>query len=1297
MEPVAKLFADLSLRSTGFKKGVGEAINETRRLNKEMSKTFGRKTNNNVREVTRNLEKMTWAARGGVKDIMRVVSGILISQTFYTLLRELRSSVAAMHEFTKATERSRIAFGLLLDDAEKGVRLTRAVERFAATTPATMVQSKQMAETLLSLGFQAESLLPVMNSILDASVIGGGTEEVLVGITRALGDIQAKGRLDALHIRRFVAARVPIFEILREELGLTEEQMKRIGALDIPAETAIDAILRGIDKRFGGAAEMLGTTWDARMAQIKDNLAMISRVAYESTYDSLKEGLDGLRDWLMDLRDTAERLGPGGIFEAIIPEKYHASIRVIVASFNSLRKSIVRLHVALRPARQALNELFIKTLAFAAPIIAGLVDVLSRLFYLITNKIPLVSQLSRVIGTLLIAYAAGAAVMFLAKAIKSLFIIKWIISLVGLLKVTLIKLGAVAGVVAAVIGGPMTAVLFVAAGALIYLAGTSKTAAAWLDALMLRLAKLFGFNAEKLWVPTEDDFHFDDAEFGQDYLGGLEDIGEAFEDATGAGQGFKKFLASFDEVFQVPEPSGGGGGLDDLADLFDDLPDVSSPQIPPFELPDIPEMGTMASFEWPIEPLNWDELLPPFPGWPPVPPFIWPPILIPAPEFEPGWIPAFERDFERSFVPVLERARQWAADAVRDYLKEMRKFGIPIFIPAPNIAPGWNTLTDGLLEQMEKIFKGLDNAWGAATPKLNEFSERLRQVAEQGHGVFDGLLEGLRGISIAPDWGAVTHKVQDLRQGFQNAAEQVSTAVDAIKLKSLELGFSISAAIPTAIEKVLELGFSFGEVAIAAASVIPGVIDGVVDLAKQYGREAQKVIQSVKDIIESHKIEIPTISEVWSSMADAAKNIWENHKFEIGVLAAAVAAVGIGAFVGVPAGVAAALVPLGKKAGIAFAGMIPFIDFEVGKIPGLITEREGTMGERARSLVSRITESFSEVPERFQNSVLLLPGILESTRTGLSETATDLIEMIKETLFELIPSWEEIVNKLPEPLQAILGSMQTGAQELLSTLVTKFSELTPSWQDIVNQMPPILSSIIGPMSSLANTLASNVITGLSRIRTAISGIIGALDNMVSRAASAASTAAGHLSSAARSAAGAAREASNAAKDSVKAAAERIKATTKESEKNKTTSIIGGRAKGGIITSPEISWIGEAGPEVVIPLSGKNKMQPFVNLMLSQMSKSVRSAASTGKKHPMPAQTQQVEKQVTRTQQTQQTHKADAERLIQALENRHKEDNRPILYVGTLVADDRSLVELERRMDVIRAKENVRRGGHESKR
>jgi SLT domain-containing protein len=36
--------------------------------------------------------------------------------------------------------------------------------------------------------------------------------------------------------------------------------------------------------------------------------------------------------------------------------------------------------------------------------------------------------------------------------------------------------------------------------------------------------------------------------------------------------------------------------------------------------------------------------------------------------------------------------------------------------------------------------------------------------------------------------------------------------------------------------------------------------------------------------------------------------------------------------------------------------------------------------------------------------------------------------------------------------------------------------------------------------------------------------------------------------------------------------------------------IGGRAEGGVITKPEISWIGEAGPEAVIPLTDPARAQ-----------------------------------------------------------------------------------------------------------
>ena len=1291
MIPVADMFANLSLRTTDFIKGTSQAVAATKQLGSELDRSFGKKANKNVESMTKNMQKLTWAARGGVKDIMRVVSGILISQAFYTTLRGIQDSIAAMHEFTKATERSQIAYGLLLNDMERGMRLTKSIEMFAATTPATMNQAKMMGETLLSLGFKAESLNKVMTSILDASVIGGGTSEVLEGLTLALGNIQAKGRLDALHIKRFIAARIPIYEILKEELDLTEKEIQRIGEMNIPAGKAIEAILRGIDKRFGGASELLGTTWDARMNQIKDNLAMISRIMYKGTYDGFKETLDSVRNYLMDLREIAEKYGTGGIFEALVPEKYQNKIRVIVSSLKGLVDAFLILHNALKPVREAFNSLIITITATVLPILAGLVNILARLLHWATTNIPGIKELTSVIGSLIIAYTAGAAILFLVGAIKALALTKAIIVLIAGLKSAMAGLIGVAAALAAIIGGPATVAIGVIVAALGYLASRSAVAAAWLDALQMRLAKLFGFNAEQLWTPDPSDFEFDPGEFSQEYMEGIADIGEAYDDALESGNAFKKFVASFDELFRVPEPEGGGGGggggLDDLLDKMKEINYGFDPTGPWYSPPEMPDQGTLPPFEWPIEELDWDKFLPPFPGWPMVPPFIWPPI--PVFEWEP--IPSLVPEFNKVFAPALDRIKDFAKDAIRQYVEAMKKFGIPIVIPAPNIAPGWSGIGDSLLQQMEKIFKGLDNAWGAVTPKLNEMGERLRKVSEQGSNAFDGVLNGLRGLSASPEWGSATHKLWDLQEGFRTAQQAVSTSVEGIKLSAQQLGNSISVEIDTTVDRVLNMGYSFGEVAIAAAASLPVIGKKMIESAKEFGQGRETISEGLRNIIEEQQLQVPTMGEVWSTTLANIQGFWDEHKVKILVVAGLTAAGAIGAFFGVPAGVGAALSGLGARAGLAFAAMIPAIDMEVLKIPQLFINQEEPLRERASSLVARITEKFPDIPLAFQNMTLLLPGILELARTGLVETASSIIETLKETFGTLTPSWEEIVNKLPEPVRAIVTGVVTEAQGLLDNMMQKLGEVKPKWQEIVDSMPQILSSIVGPMSTLASTIASNVNSALGRIRDEITGIISRLGELVSTAASAASKAASYLSQAASAAAGAARNAANAAADAAKAAAAKREAN-KKADPTGNPAKPGGRAMGGVITKPELSWIGEAGPEVVIPLSGKEKMRPFANLLMSQMKQSAKKSASIGRRNPVPAQSMLTQNNAPQGQQYQQHNQANIEKLVQALETKGtNHDDRPILFVGTLIADDRSLVELERKMEVIRVKENVRRG------
>jgi len=100
-----------------------------------------------------------------------------------------------------------------------------------------------------------------MTLLVDTTSALGGSSDTMEGIARAFGQIYTKGKVMMQEVYQLAERGVPVFEIFREELGLTNEQISEIGTTGIDAATAIDAMWRGLAKRFGGQSKLIQDRW----------------------------------------------------------------------------------------------------------------------------------------------------------------------------------------------------------------------------------------------------------------------------------------------------------------------------------------------------------------------------------------------------------------------------------------------------------------------------------------------------------------------------------------------------------------------------------------------------------------------------------------------------------------------------------------------------------------------------------------------------------------------------------------------------------------------------------------------------------------------------------------------------------------------------------------------------------------------------------------------------------------------------------------------------------------------------
>lgn len=207
-------------------------------------------------------------------------------------------------------EQLQIAFKTMLGSAEKAKSFLNDVTNFANETPFEFPELAESSKLLLSFGFESERILDIMRTIGDTSSGLSAGAAGIDRITRALGQMQAKGRLQTEELLQLQELGVPANQILQEELGLTREQIANIGNESIDAAKAIDALLRGMDKRYGGLMGEQARSALGLISTIKDTLfSKLLRPWGEGLWGGVKPGLSKITTWLEENQETVTEWG----------------------------------------------------------------------------------------------------------------------------------------------------------------------------------------------------------------------------------------------------------------------------------------------------------------------------------------------------------------------------------------------------------------------------------------------------------------------------------------------------------------------------------------------------------------------------------------------------------------------------------------------------------------------------------------------------------------------------------------------------------------------------------------------------------------------------------------------------------------------------------------------------------------------------------------------------------------------------------------------------------------------------
>jgi tape measure domain-containing protein len=219
-----------------------------------------------------------------------------------TLLRGLTSIPATLFDVGRGfismnadMEQTLVGLTSLTGSADKAAKLMDDLKRAAAATPFELPELANATRLLLAYRFEIEEIIPMLTTLGDTvASMGGGAAEI-DRITRALGQMQAKGKVMAGEMLQLSELGINGYAILAEQLGITTEEVQKLGEQGkLVASEAIPMLLRGMEQAFGGGMAAQAKTFNGLMSTLRDNVNLAGMALAQPFFERFKMGLERL-------------------------------------------------------------------------------------------------------------------------------------------------------------------------------------------------------------------------------------------------------------------------------------------------------------------------------------------------------------------------------------------------------------------------------------------------------------------------------------------------------------------------------------------------------------------------------------------------------------------------------------------------------------------------------------------------------------------------------------------------------------------------------------------------------------------------------------------------------------------------------------------------------------------------------------------------------------------------------------------------------------------------------------------
>lgn len=210
---------------------------------------------------------------------------------------------------------AKIGFSTLLGESE-GQAMMNDIDQFAKETPFKTSGVISNVQKMMAYGWDASKVISDMETIGDAAAATGKGDEGLESIVYALSEIRSKGKLSTQELNQLASAGIKAKQYLAQGLGYGTDDaglMKLSEALEdgaIGANQAIELILQGMEEFDGMMDKTANETVSGLWSQIQDTFEInVFRKWGQGLQDGAKKGFGSIVELLNTSESALEDFG----------------------------------------------------------------------------------------------------------------------------------------------------------------------------------------------------------------------------------------------------------------------------------------------------------------------------------------------------------------------------------------------------------------------------------------------------------------------------------------------------------------------------------------------------------------------------------------------------------------------------------------------------------------------------------------------------------------------------------------------------------------------------------------------------------------------------------------------------------------------------------------------------------------------------------------------------------------------------------------------------------------------------